>query len=209
MNDLLTLTQWMSPAFPVGAFAFSHGLETAVRDEAVTDADDLLSWLATLLEYGSAYSDVVLLAAAYTTDSIAEVQNAAMAFQPSLERFEETSQLGAAFCRTVRDVWNLDLPDLAYPVAIGRAAAMREIPLEETATLYSHAFVANLVSAAIRLVPLGQTEGQVVLAKLQEDCRALGANAPTMTLDDLASATFVSDIQSMRHETLSPRTFQS
>ena len=209
MNDLLTLTQWMSPAFPVGAFAFSHGVETAVRDGSISDAAGLEVWLRDLLEHGSGYSDVALVAAAYGPDDLSEVQRAALAFQPSLERLEETTQLGASFCRTVRDVWGLDLPDLAYPVAVGRAAALRGIPLKDTATLYAHAFVANLVSAAIRLVPLGQTEGQLVLANLQEDCRALGERAPDMTLDDLSSAAFLSDIQSMRHETLSPRIFQS
>lgn len=209
MNDLLTLTQWMSPAFPVGAFAFSHGLETAVRDGAIECADDLETWLRDLLEHGSGYSDIVLLAAAYLADDISEVQKTALAFQPSQERLEETTQLGASFCRTVRDVWGLDLPDLAYPVAVGRAAALRGIALTDTATLFAHAFVANLVSAAIRLVPLGQTEGQAVLAQLQADCSTLSAKAPSLTLEDLASAAFLSDIQSMRHETLSPRIFQS
>ena len=209
MNDLLTLTQWMSPAFPVGAFAFSHGIETAVRDGAISDAADLEDWLRDLLEHGSGYSDIALLAAAYGPDDLSEVQRAALAFQPSLERLEETIQLGSSFSRTVRDVWDIDLPDLAYPVAVGRAAAQRGIPLKETAMLYAHAFAANIVSAGIRLVPLGQTAGQVVLANLQEDCRALGERAPGMTLDDLSSATFLSDIQSMRHETLSPRIFQS
>ena len=126
-----------------------------------------------------------------------------------LPTLEETKQLGSAFCRTVRDVWALDLPDLAYPVAVGRAARLRGIGLPETAGLYAHAFLANLVSAAIRLVPLGQTEGQAVLAGLSRACEHLGQKAPRFTLDDLASAAFNSDIYAMRHETLSPRIFQS
>lgn len=203
------LAQWMSPAFPVGAFAFSHGVEAAVRDGSVTDAAELEAWLLDVLEHGSGRSDVVLLAAAYNAEDMEEVQQVALAFQPSRERLEESVQLGAAFCRTVRDVWHLDLPDLAYPVAVGRAVSLRGIKLDDAAALYAHAFVSNLVSAAIRLVPLGQTEGQMVLARLQDACRALGAEAQKLTLDDLASAAFLSDIQAMRHETLSPRIFQS
>ncbi len=160
-------------------------------------------------DHGSARSDVVLLAAAYRSEDVTEVQETALAFQPSAERLEEVVQLGAAFCRTVRDVWSLDLPDLAYPVAVGRAAALRDLPLEDTAALYAHAFLTNLVSAAIRLVPLGQTEGQGVLASLLERCQDLAEEAPGVTLDDLASAAFLSDIQAMRHETQSPRIFQS
>lgn len=208
-GDILTLAQWLSPAFPVGAFAFSHGLETAIREERVRDGATLEAWLRDLIDFGSARSDVVLLSASYKFGALSGVQSTALAFQPSAERLEETRQLGAAFCRTVRDVWNLDLPDLAYPVAIGRAAAMRGIPLQDTAALYAHSFVANLISAAVRLVPLGQTEGQAVLAGMQRDCERLGRDAEGLTLDDLSSAAFLSDIQAMRHETLTPRIFQS
>ncbi len=208
-SELLILSQWLSPAFPIGAFAFSHGIEAAVADGRITDASGLRDWLTDLLEHGSARSDVVLLAAAYRSEDLAEVQETALAIQPSAERLEETVQLGAAFGRTVRDVWSLDLPDLAYPVAVGRAAALRGLPLEETAGLYAQAFLSNLVSAAIRLVPLGQTEGQGVLASLQERCHDLAEEAPGFTLDDLASTAFLSDVQAMRHETHSPRIFQS
>lgn len=209
MSDILTLSQWLSPAFPVGAFAFSSGLENAVREGLVTDAAGLETWLTDVTQHGSLRSDVVLLAAAHKADDPQEVQQQALAFQPSAERLEEAVQLGAAFCRTVRDVWDLDLPDLVYPVAIGQAAALRGIAVDDTAALYAQSFLGNLVSAAIRLVPLGQTAGQGVLAKLQPLCRALGDGAVEMTLDDLTSAAFFSDIQSMRHETLSPRIFQS
>ncbi len=208
-SELLILSQWLSPAFPIGAFAFSHGIEAAVADGRITDASGLRDWLTDLLDHGSSRSDVVLLAAAYRSEDVTEVQETALAIQPSAERLEEAVQLGAAFCRTVRDLWSLDLPDLAYPVAVGRAASLRGLPLEDTAALYAHAFLANLVSAAIRLVPLGQTEGQRVLASLQEWCRDLAEAAPGFTLDDLASAAFLSDIQAMRHETQSPRIFQS
>lgn len=209
MKDLLTLTQWLSPAFPVGAFAFSHGVETAVRDGLIADAAGLEAWLSDLLDHGTGHSDAVLLAAAYKSGNLKDVQATALAFQSSSERLVEAKQLGSAFCRTVRDTWGLDIPDLVYPVAVGRASKLRAISLEAAVGLYAHAFCANLVSAAIRLVPLGQTEGQIVLAKLQDHCEALAAEAKDFTLDDLVSAAFLSDIQAMRHETQSPRIFQS
>lgn len=207
MKDLLLLAQWLSPAFPVGAFAFSHGIETAIREGRINDAASLKVWLEDLFDHGSLRSDIVLLAAAYGGD--ADADQAARAFQPSAERLEEARQLGAAFSRTVRIVWKLDLPDALYSVAVGRAAALKSLPLEDTAALYAQSFAANLVSAAIRLVPLGQTEGQAVLAALAPACERLGREAPTFTLDDLANAAFLSDIAAMRHETLEPRSFQS
>lgn len=209
MKDVLTLTQWLSPAFPVGAFAFSHGVETAVSEGRISDAATLHAWLEDLLALGSIRSDVVLLSVAHQSSDVSEVQDVALAFQPSAERLEEAVQLGAAFCRTVREVWSLDVNDLTYPVAVGRAARLRGIPIEDTTALYAHSFVANIVSAAIRLVPLGQTEGQAVLARLQAPCEALGAEAASLSLADLSSAAFLSDIYAMRHETQSPRIFQS
>ncbi len=207
MKDLLTLSQWLSPAFPVGAFAFSHGVETAVREGRIGCAGDLRFWLGDLFDHGSIRSDIVLLAAAWRKEPDADM--VARAFQPSAERLEEAQQLGAAFARTVRSVWELDLPDLLYPVAVGRAAALKDLPLEETAALYAQSFAANLVSAAVRLVPLGQTEGQAVLAALAPACDKLGREAAGFTLDDLANAAFLSDIAAMRHESLEPRLFQS
>ena len=209
MRDILTLNQWLSPAFPVGAFAFSHGVETAVTSGLINSAESLEAWLIDLLELGSLRSDAVLLSLAYSADDLPAVQETAVAFQASSERLEEAQQIGASFCRTVRDVWGFDLPDLSYPVAVGRAAALKGLPLEETAALYAHSFLANIVSAAIRLVPLGQTEGQAVLARLQEKCAALGKEAANFRQDDLSNAAFLSDVQAMRHEIETPRIFQS
>ena len=206
MKDLLTLTQWLSPAFPVGAFAFSHGVETMIADGQIADAHALQDWLSDLLQYGSSRSDIVFLSEAYRAN---DVSTLARVFQPSAERLEEAEKLGHAFARTVRKVWNLDVPDDLYPLVVGRAAALRGLPLPETAALYAQAFVANLVSAAVRLVPLGQTEGQAVVEALATQCEALGHAAPDLTLDDLSSCAFLSDVAAMRHETLEPRVFQS
>ena len=206
-TDLLTLAQWLSPAYPVGAFAYSHGLETAIADGHVTDAETLQSWLTDLLTQGSAQSDAVLLARAYRTDDPAETNADARAFAASAERLREAENQGAAFAATTRAVWQIDLPDLLYPVAVGRAAKLKGLDLEQTTALYLHAFVSNLTSAAIRLVPLGQTEGQQVIAALAPLCEETATKA--LTEETLWSNTWASDIAAMRHETQEPRLFQS
>lgn len=205
-TNLLTLAQWLSPAFPVGSFAYSHGVETAIRDGAITDAASLELWLHDVLAEGSGRADAVLLAVAHRGE---DVNDLARAFAASSERLRESERQGAAFAGTVRAVWGLDLPDFMYPVAVGRASALKWLDARTTAALYLQSFASNLVSAAVRLVPLGQTDGQKVLAALSPLCQAVAAEAVTADPEDLWSNAWASDIAQMRHETMEPRLFQS
>ncbi|MEM6760904.1 MAG: urease accessory UreF family protein [Pseudomonadota bacterium] len=208
MTHALTLTQWLSPAFPVGAFAYSHGLEQVIADGVVTDAATLQSWLGDIIKIGSARADAVLLACAYTGSAV-DVDAHARAFAASAERLQETDLQGKAFCQTANAVWHLALPALTYPVAVGAAARATGIPLAQTLPLYLHAFAGNLVSVAQRALPLGQTQGQQVLAALVPIITATAAACETATLDDLLATSFAADIAAMRHETLQPRIFRT
>jgi urease accessory protein len=209
---LLTLTQWMSPAYPVGAFSYSHGLEWAVDCGDIADAPSFRNWLSDILTHGSARNDAILLAAAYRAGSdsaLAEIDALACALAPSSERLMEMTLQGAAFAKTTSDIWPAPLPDLTYPVAIGAAAQSQGFDLTQTLALYLHGFAANLTSAAIRLVPLGQTEGHAVLAAMTPLCTTLAQEALNLTLDDLGSCAFLADIASMKHETQYSRLFRS
>ncbi|WP_299624468.1 urease accessory protein UreF [uncultured Tateyamaria sp.] len=209
MSHALTLMQWLSPAFPVGAFAYSHGLEQAIADGAVKGADTLEAWLTALVTHGSGRADAILLAAAYRAEAPGTVDATARAFAASAERLKETDLQGAAFCDAARAVWELDLDRLTYPVAVGAAARVMHIPLPDTLPLYLQAFAGNLVSVAQRALPLGQTDGQKVLAALTPHLTATATMAQSSTLDDLTSTSFAADIAAMRHETLQPRIFRT
>ena len=209
MSHALTLMQWLSPAFPVGAFAYSHGLEQVIADGVITNAGTLQDWLQALLEQGSGRTDAVLLAVAYRTDDLALVDASARAFAAGAERLKETSLQGAAFCDTARTVWGLEIDSLTYPVAVGAAARAMQIPLHDTLPLYLHAFASNLVSVAQRSMPLGQTDGQRALSALAPLIDATAKATQPATHDDLPSASFAADIAAMRHETLQPRIFRT
>lgn len=210
---LVTLMQWLSPAYPVGGFSYSHGLEWAVASGDVTDAAGFQEWLADVLEYGSGRNDAILLAAAYRAHGASDLEHVdsmARALAPSAERLLETTAQGAAFVRTTADIWALDLPILCYPVAVGRAAALIGVGLEQVLPLYLHGFASNLTGAAMRLVPLGQTDGQRVLAAMTPLCDMLAREALTGPgLDDLGGSTFLADIAAMKHETQYTRLFRS
>lgn len=206
---LLTLAQWLSPAYPVGAFAWSHGVEQAIQDGRIADPAGLEAWLRTCLREGSGRSDAIWLRLAAGPGDVRDLDAEARAFAPSAERLAETARQGAAFVRTTNAVWGLDLPDLVLPVAVGRAVRMMALDPDAAVLLYLQAFASNLVSAALRLMPMGQTEGQRVLAALQDDILGIAAGTRGATRDDIFSNAFLSDIASMRHETLEPRLFQS
>lgn len=207
----ITLAQWLSPAYPTGGFAWSHGLETEVAEGRVTDGASFAAWLADVLDHGLGRTDAVLLAEAWRAapDDLAALDAEARAFAPSAERLAETAGQGAAFARTTAAVWNMDLPAATQPVALGHAAARAGIPLHETLALYLHAVAATLAGAAQRLVPLGQTAAQDALAGVTPLCARLAEEAAALTRDDLSSAAWAADIAAMRHETLQPRLFRS
>jgi len=207
-TDVLTLSQLLSPSFPVGAFAYSHGLETAVNDGAIHDADSLHKWLLDLLNHGGANADAVLLNAAYGSDDPL-IDKTARAFAASSERLMETDLQGAAFCDTVKAVWGHDLGRLCYPVAVGRIAAVLDLDIELTTAMYLQAFIGNLTAAAMRLVPLGQVDGQKTQTTLKPRCAELAAQRRGATLDDLHNSAWLSDIAAMRHETQYSRIFRS
>jgi len=211
-HDTLTLAQWFTPSYPLGAFAYSHGLETAIAGGQIDNAASLQAWLRDVLVHGSGRNDCILLRAGFDCEgpeALADVDAHARAFAASAERLAETNVQGDAFARTTQAIWGTAMPPACHPVAVGYAAAQLCLPLTLTAQMYLQSFASNLVSAAVRLVPLGQTEGQAVLAALTPLCREIVQDTGNATLGDLAGSAFMSDIAAMRHETLEHRIFRS
>lgn len=213
------LLTWLSPSFPVGAYAYSHGVEFAIEHGLVTDADSATAWLSDLITEGSGQVDLVLMAHAYeiteTGDALDALLALGSAFWPSVEIRKETLAQGDAFLRTIRTCWPAPIFDaledeaLPYPIIVGLAARAHGLTLVPAMTGFAHAFVANLASAIVRLIPLGQTDGQRVTAALQSPIAVAVPRAADTSLDDIASTTMVSDICSMQHETQYTRLFRS
>ena len=220
---LYRLMTWLSPAFPVGAFSYSSGIEWAAEAGDIVDAATLRDWLSSMLRDGSGFCDGVLLAHAHRAAScddanLREVAELAAAFAPSRERHLETAAQGRAFIEIALAAWNIDGLDrliaacgaaIVYPVAVGIVSSAHAIPLASTMHAFLHAVTSNWISAGARLVPLGQTDSQRALAALEPVVVATAKRALGATLDDLGSATFRADLASMRHETQYTRLFRS
>jgi urease accessory protein len=221
---LYRLLTWLSPSFPVGGFSYSSGIEWAVEAGDIKDAASLQDWLAAVLTDGSGFCDGVFLVQAHRAVEagdyalLRDIAELAAAFVPSRERQLETSAQGRAFIEIAHGAWDCEGLDQAvaacsgaivYPIAVAIASAVHAIPLAPSLHAFLHALVSNWISAGARLIPLGQTDSQRVLAALEPAVAATATRALAATLDDLGSATFRADLASMRHETQYTRLFRS
>jgi len=226
-KGLLKLMTWLSPSFPVGGYTYSHGLEYAVEDKLIVNWQALAEWVEGVLSFGVGKTDAILFAAAWTAvreddqEGLATAVELADVMRPSSEMALESSAQGKAFLKAVTDIWphamlerwhkdlNEAQRDPAYPVAVGVVAALNDVPLHPALTAYLHAVAANLVSAGVRLIPLGQTTGLKALEKLEPSVLAMASAALGTTIDDIGSAAPMVDWTSMKHETQYTRLFRS
>ncbi len=198
---LLKLLTWFSPAFPTGGFAYSGGLEWVVEQQIVSDESSLVTWLEDGLTQGALWTDAILLRRAHAGEDVRAI---AMALCPSAERRLETEAQGEAFAAAATP-WG-GTPPAPYPAAAGQLAAAHDIPVDDTLLAYLHAAVANQISAAIRLVPLGQSAGLRVLRILESTIRATVRASASL---ELGTAAWAADIATMQHETQYTRLFRT
>jgi urease accessory protein len=215
---------WMSPAYPVGAFSYSGGLEWAVEAGDIRDACSLTGWLTAMIRYGSVSCDAAIFCHAHraavdgTNEALAAIAELAVALAGCKERFLETTAQGQAFLQITQAAWATPVLDrftaawdgpLAYPVAVAATCAGHGIALVPALHAFLHGVASNLVSAGVRLIPLGQTDGQRALAALEAPISQAAQRALAIALDDIGSATLRADIAGMRHETQYTRLFRS
>ena len=221
---LYRLMTWLSPGYPVGAFSYSSGIEWAVEAGDIGDAESLRRWIEVMLGAGAGASDGIIFSHAHraVTDgddaALIEVAELAAAFVPSRERFHETTTMGRAFVEVTQAAWPSAALDrlhqlwcgpIAYPVAVATACAGIEIALDPALHAYLTALSSNWISAGVRLIPLGHTDGQRILRTLEPTVMATAKRAVATRLDELGGAAFRADIASARHETQYTRLFRS
>jgi urease accessory protein len=208
-SKLITVMQWLSPAFPIGGFAYSHGLEWAINKGYVSNREELQKWISDLLEYGSLKNDAILIKLVLQGSDPKEINELAMALCPASERLSETQLQGGAFCKIMREVWSLEIDELTLPIALALAAKNESIDQNLVVPAYLHSFCSNLISVAMRLIPIGQTDGQKTLRELSPLISDSVRSVAKSDKDDLGSACFLSDVSAMQHEYLQPRVFKT
>jgi urease accessory protein len=223
----LRLQTWLSPAFPIGSYGYSHGLEWAVDAKWVHDRASLIDWLAADLRYGSGRNEAIFFREAWISaeandrDRLLEIVELGAAFRGTSEFALESSQQASACRVTLSQVWPDPLLDWlaetlgarrippSLAVVLGIRSAKQGIPLIASLPAFLQSYVANFVTAGVRLVPLGQTDGQTAIAALENAVLDASAEAVNATTKDLGSAGFMVDLASMAHETQYTRLFRS
>ena len=224
---LLRLQSWLSPAFPTGSYSYSHGLEWAVEAGHICDRKSLVYWLEADLRYGSGRNEAIFFSEAWRRvidddrAKLIEIAELAAAFRGTSELALESSQQGAACLATLCQVWPDRVLDWllerlseshvqsVLAVVLGVRSARLGIPVCLALPAFLQSYIANLVIAGVRLIPLGQTDGQLAIAELEEAVLSASAQAQKATIDDLGSAAFMVDLASMAHETQYTRLFRS
>ena len=223
----LRLQAWLSPIFPTGSYSYSHGLEWAVEAGCVRDRVSLVDWLAADLRYGSGRNEAIFFREAWISATLndeprlLEIAELAAAFRGTSEFALESAQQASAYYATLSRIWPDPLLNeiaetladlriaLSVSVVLGVRCAREDIPLVLALPAFLQSYIANLVTAGVRLIPLGQTDGQAAIAALEDSVLAVSADAATSTIDELGSAAFMVDLASMSHETQYTRLFRS
>lgn len=215
--DLQKLLTWLSPAFPVGAFAWSAGLETAIVDGLVTDKATTQDWVAGALAHGGLRTDAILLAHAHTgwddPKALSDLADLCLALTPARERHAETTRTGDAFV-LASAAWPAPRParlprPCPYPIAVGATAGSHALAQRDTLIAFVTANVHSLLSVSVRLVPIGQSDGLAIMAAMEPEISRLADLCRHATLDDIGSVAYGADIAQMKHETLPTRIFRS
>ena len=232
LTDTIRQTQLLaalfSPAFPIGAFSYSHGIEAAIASGDVDDAATAHDWIETILLGGSGRNDAILMANAYNAvklhaakdgqlaggrnAEIEAINELAFALSSGAERAQESRELGVNFARIVDQVYQLDISrstPLAYPVAAGLVVRYLGCDLTLGLTFFLQSFIANLISVVVRAVPLGQSDGQIMLAQMMPAVATLANEAALAPLDDVGVYAILADHASIIHETLEPRIYRT
>ena len=217
---------WFSPAFPVGGFAYSHGIEAAVEAGLVTGGESLSGWIGDIIRLGTGRNDAIMIGEAWRISKapdgdaatrLRHLSELALALGQAAERRLESAQQGSSFLGLIRRAWphpGLSAlwpgeDEIAFPVAVGIAGGLHGQPVVPLAAAYLHAFAGNLLAAGLRLAVIGQSEAQIRLAELQPILIEIAAKAETTTLDDLGGVAFTADLMAMQHETMQGRLFRS
>ena len=216
-NSILKLLTWNNQAYPIGSYSFSSGLEYAIEINLISTAKELQDWLKNLLKFGNLQSDAILLKEAWKIKTckkdkdITDLNRFAISLNQSKEKYIESYEQGKSFIKISKESWSHKFPreTLMFPIAYACSAVQENISLEDTLLSFLHSNLCNLLGAGIKLLPLGQTEGQKIQLQINKYIEKEYKSILKKNLNYIGSCGWVNDIVSMKHEHQFTRLFRT
>ena len=196
---------WFSSSFPIGSYAYSHGLEALIDEKKINNKDDIKEYLNALLFYGSLRNDYIFIKSIYKGHEINEM---ILANASSKERQIEMIDMGNSFRKIMKDSWDLSLPEnTPFIYSLAKAGLYFNIKFDDLIKFYLQSFISNLINVCVKHIPISQMDGQTLNVNFIDEIQKFLSQSKQFTLKDIGSTFFLADIFSIRHENLDSRIY--
>ena len=199
------LQAWFSSSFPIGSYAYSHGLEALIDDKKINNKDDVKEYLKALLFYGTLKNDYIFIKTIYIGEEISEL---ILASASSKERRIEMIDMGNSFRKIMKDSWELSLPEnTPFIYCLTKAGLHFNIKFDNLIKFYLQSFISNLINVCVKHIPMSQKDGQTLNVNFIDQIQNFLTQSDQLTIKDIGSTFFIGDIFAMKHENLYSRIY--
>ena len=204
-DPLQILQIWFSSSFPIGSYAYSHGIEALIDEKKITNKNEVKEYLNALLNYGTLRNDYIFIKSLYNGYEINEL---ILASASSKERKIEMIDIGNSFRKILNDSWNFELPNnTSYIYCLAKAGIHFNICFDDLIKFYLQSFISNLINACVKHIPMSQKDGQTLNVYFIEIIQKFLSHSKELTLNDIGTTFFIGDIYSIKHENLKTRIY--
>ena len=199
------LQVWFSSSFPIGSYAYSHGLEALIDDKKIKNNNDVKEYLDALLLYGTLRNDYIFIKSIYKGD---EINQLILASASSKERQIEMIDMGNSFRKIMKDSWELSLPvNTSFIYCLAKAGLHFNIKFDDLIKFYLQSFITNLINVCVKHIPMSQKDGQSLNVIFINQIQEFLSHSDKLTLKDIGSSFFIGDIFAIKHEYLDSRIY--
>ena len=196
---------WFSSSFPIGSYAYSHGLEALIDDKKIKNNNDVKEFLDALLFYGTLRNDYIFMKSIYKGD---EINQLILVSAASKERQIEMIDMGNSFRKIMKDSWELSLPEnTSFIYCLAKAGLYFDIKFDDLIKFYLQSFISNLINVCVKHIPMSQKDGQSLNVIFINQIQEFLTHSDKLTLNDIGSTFFIGDIFAIKHENLDSRIY--
>ena len=199
------LQVWFSSSFPIGSYAYSHGLEALIDHKKIKNKDDVKEFLDALLFYGTLRNDYIFMKSIYKGEEINEL---ILASSSSKERQIEMIDMGNSFRKIMKDSWQFSLPENAsFIYCLAKAGLHFDIKFDDLIKFYLQSFISNLINVCVKHIPMSQKDGQSLNVIFINQIQDFLNQSDKLILKDIGTTFFIGDIYAIKHEDLDSRIY--